>query len=330
MSMVRWNLVGGVLAALVLALLTLTVQAQLRVMPVVGFLGLAAPGSEPILEDAFRRGLKENGFVDGKNVTLEFRSVENRYDLLSATLTDLVRRKVAVIVAGTDPAAVAAKSATHGVPTVFLIGGDPVAMGLVTSLQRPGTNFTGMTGLNALLLPKKLELLHQVTPSGKHIAALVNPVNSNAETLSEIMYAAARTLGLQLHIVHAASESDFEKAFAAIANMQSVGVLIGGDPFFISRNKELAALALRHAVPAISHYREFAIAGGLMSYGGTLEENYHFAGIYAGRILNGEKPANLPVMQTTKAELVINLKTAQALGLTIPKELLQRADEVIQ
>jgi putative ABC transport system substrate-binding protein len=318
--------------ALALSLLAapLGARAQQPPIPLIGFLRITAPGTAPDFDAAFRQGLSDSGFFEGKNVAIESRWVDHRYDLLPATLADLVRRHVAVIVVTTDPAALAAKTVTPSVPIVFTIGGDPVEMGLVASIRRPSGNLTGVTGLNATLLPKKLELLHELVPAASNIAALVNPANPNAETLSKAMQTAARDLGLQLHVLHAANEDDFNRVFATLVQLRSGGLLIGGDPFFISRNNQLAALALRHAVPTISHYREFATAGGLMSYGGRLVDLYRPAGVYVGRILKGEKPADLPVQQSTKVDLVINLKTAKALGLTIPPSVLARTDEVIQ
>ena len=264
----------------------LAARAQHPAIPVIGFLGNMAPGKAPQLEAAFRQGLSESGFVEGMNVAIESRWVGDRYDLLPAVLTDLVRQRVALIVVTTDTAALAAKTAAAGVPIVFAIGGDPVEMGLVASMNRPGGNLTGVTGLNAALLPKKLELLHELLPAATNIAALVNPANPNAEALSKAMHAAARTLGLQLHVLRAVNEGDFDRVFATLVELRSEGLLIGGDPFLISRERQLAALALRHAVPTISNYRDFATAGGLMSYGGRRAEDlFRPAGIYAGRIL---------------------------------------------
>jgi putative tryptophan/tyrosine transport system substrate-binding protein len=319
------GLIGGTLAAW-----PFSARAQQSAMPVIGVLALTAPAKEPQYDAVFRQGLGESGFVEGKNVAIEYRWVDDRYDLLPAMLTDLVRQRVSVLVASTDPAAIAAKTIGLSIPIVFIVGGDPVQMGLVTSMNRPGANFTGTTVLNAGLLPKRLEFLHEVSPAATNFAALVNPANPNADTLSKAMLAAASTLGLQLHILSASTESDFEKVFATVAELRCGGLLIGGDPFFIGRDQQLGALTLRYAVPAITQYRDFAKGGGLMSYGGIRADVYRQAGVYAGRVLKGEKPADLPVFQATKVELVINLKTAKALGLTIPPTLLARADEVIE
>jgi putative ABC transport system substrate-binding protein len=305
-------------------------RAQQAAMPVIGVLALTAPAREPQYDAAFRHGLGETGFVEGNNVAIEYRWVDDRYDLLPAMLTDLVRQQVSVLVASTDPAAFAAKTMGLSIPIVFIVGGDPVQMGLVASVNRPGGNFTGATVLNAGLLPKRLEFLHEVVPAATNFAALVNPANPNADTLSEAMQAAASTLGLQLHIFHASTELDFEKVLATLAEHRYGGLLFGGDPFFIGRDQQLGALTLRHAVPAITQYRDFAKGGGLMSYGGIRADVYRQAGVYAGRVLKGEKPADLPVFQATKVELVINLKTAKVLGLTVPPTLLARADEVIE
>jgi putative tryptophan/tyrosine transport system substrate-binding protein len=307
-----------------------TARAQQVSKRVIGFLNFTPPDKTPDLVGAFRQGLSESGFTEDQNVEIEYRWVDDRYDLLPEVLGDLAGRHVAVIVVSTDPGALVAKKVAAAIPIVFQIGGDPVEMGLVASLGRPGGNLTGMTGMNAALLPKKLELLHQLAPASTDIAALVNPANRNAETLSKELREAAAALGLQLHILHAANEADFNKVFATLVQLRPGGLVIGGDPFFIGRNEELARLALRHAVPTISHYREFATAGGLMSYGGRLADNYHQLGVYVARILKGERPADLPVQQSTKAELVINLKTAKALGIDVPPSLLARADEVIE
>jgi putative tryptophan/tyrosine transport system substrate-binding protein len=244
--------------------------------------------------------------------------------------TDLVRRQVTVIATGGSPAALAAKAATTTIPIVFQAGVDPVAMGLVGSLNRPSGNLTGVTTLGSELGPKRLELLHDLVPTATNIAMLVNPTNPDAETQSRGAQAAANALGLQLHVLHASAERDFDTVFATLFKLRPSALVIGADPFFISRREQIGALALRHAVPAIYQFREFAAAGGLMSYGSSLADSVHLAGIYTGRILKGEKPADLPVQQSTKVELIINLKTAKALGLTVPLALLTRADEVIE
>ena len=256
-------------------------------MPVVGFLSSESPDGYADRVRAFRQGLSETGYVEGRNVAIEYRWAEGHYDRLPAMAADLVRRQVAVIVANT-PAAPAAKAATTTIPD-RLFGGDPVAAGLVASLNRPGGNLTGVTTLNVELGPKRLELLHELVPTATVIALLVNPTNPNAETLSRDLQAAARTLGLQLHVLHASTERDFDTAFATLAQLRAGALVIGPDAFFNSRSEQLAALAVRHAVPAIFQYREFAAAGGLMSYGGSITDAYRLVGVYTGRILKGEK-----------------------------------------
>jgi putative ABC transport system substrate-binding protein len=248
---------------------------------------------------------------------------------LPALAVDLVRRQPRVIIAN-GPAAVAAKAATTTIPIVFYSGGDPVEQGLVASLNRPGGNLTGVTTLNTAVGPKRLELLHELVPTASTIALLVHPTGPNAETLSRDLQAAASTLGLQLHLLHASTDRDFDSVFATLGQLRDVALVIGNDAFFTARVEQLAALAIRYAVPANYQFREFAVAGGLMSYGANLADAWHLMGVYTGRILKGEKPADLPIVQPTKFELIINLKTAKALGLTIPETLLATADEVIQ
>jgi putative ABC transport system substrate-binding protein len=307
-------------------------RAQQPAMPVVGFLSSAGTAQAFAARLAvFRQGLQESGYREGQNVAIEYRWAEDQVDRLPALAADLVQRRVSVIAAVSGPAARAAKAATATIPIVFQLGNDPVAVGLVASLNRPGGNITGVTTLSVELGPKRLELLHEVAPTATTIAVLVNPDNVTAfETQSRDMQAAARSLGLQLHVLHASAERDLDTVFASLVQLRAGGLAIGGDAFLNSQSEQLAALALRHAVPAIHQPREFAAAGGLMSYGGSPTESYRLAGVYIGRILKGEKPADLPVQQVTKVELVINVKTAKALGLTVPLALLTRADEVIE
>jgi putative ABC transport system substrate-binding protein len=299
-------------------------------MPVVGFLGTRASGDDPQLLTAFRSGLKEVGYVEGQNVAMEYRFAENQYDRLPVLAADLVRRQVAVIVAN-GPAAKAAKEATPTIPIAFVAGFDPVEVGLVASMSRPGGNITGVSILDVELGPKRLQLLHELAPTATIIAALVNPTDpARAETTSKELQAAARTLGLQLHVLHASTDRDFDTVFARLVELRAGGLVIGGEPFFNSRSEQLGALTLRHAMPTIYQLRAFAAAGGLVSYGGSLTDAYRQVGIYTGRLLKGEKPADLPVQQSTKVEMVINLKTAKMFGLTVPQSLLGRADEVIE
>jgi putative ABC transport system substrate-binding protein len=309
----------------------ITARAQQPAVPAIGFLGSESPDLWTTRVRAFRRGLSEAGYVDGQNVAIEYRWAEGRYDRLPALAGDLVRQQVTVIAApGSTPGALAAKAATTTIPIVFGTGADPVAMGLVASLNRPGGNLTGVTALTVEVLPKQLEFLHALLPTATIIVLIVNPTNPNAETESRDLQAAARILGLQLHILHASTERDFDAAFATSVKLRAGGLVIGADQFFNSRSEGLAALALHHAVPAIYQSREFAAAGGLMSYGSSTTDTFHLAGVYTGRVLKGEKPADLPVQQATKVELIINLKTAKALGVTVPLALLTRADEVIE
>ncbi len=309
----------------------LAARAQQAAMPVIGFLNSATPAGATFAARvaAFHQGLREVGYVENQNVTIEYRWAEGNYDRLPVLAADLVRRPVDVIVAN-GVAALTAKTATATLPIVFLIAGDPIALGLVTSLNRPGGNITGVTNLNVEIGPKRLELLHEVVPTATTMALLVNPSSANAEPLSREAQAAARMLGVQLHVLHASSEGEIDAAFANVARLRAGALVIGTDAFFNARSEQLAALAVHHAVPAIFQYREFAAAGGLMSYGGSFTDDYRHAAVYAGRILKGEKPADLPVQQSTKAELIINLKAATALGLTVPLPLLGRADEVIE
>jgi putative ABC transport system substrate-binding protein len=319
------TLLGGV------AMWPIAARAQQPPMPVVGFLRNTAATGSAHLVAAFLQGLKEAGFVEGRNVAIEYRWADNQTDRLPALAADLVRRQVTAIVAAAIPAALAAKAATTTIPIVFETGADPVEIGLVASLSRPGGNLTGVTTLNVELGPKRLELLHEVVPTTRSIALLVNPASPvNAARLSTDTQTAARAFGLQLNVLHASTERDFDAVFASLIQLRAGALVIGNDAFFLSRSEQLAALTARHAVPTIFAYREFAVAGGLMSYGGSLTDAYRLTGVYTGRILKGEKPVDLPVQQSTKVELFINLKTAKTLGLTFPITLLGRADEVIE
>jgi putative ABC transport system substrate-binding protein len=304
-------------------------RAQQPAMPVIGVLIRGTADDTKNYRVPFLQGLKEAGYVEGQNVVVEYRYAENE-DRLPALAADLVRRRVAVIAAGGTPAALAAKAATAIIPIVTTTGGDPVALGLVASLNRPGANVTGSAVLTAELAPKRLQLLHELIPSAAVFGVLVDPAFAATPSIIADLQAAARTLGLQLVVVNARTDSDLETAFASFSQRHVGAVLVSGSAFFSGRMEQLAALAARHALPSISQFREFVLAGGLMSYGGSRGYFNRQAGIYAGRILNGEKPADLPVQQITKIDLVINLKTAKALGLTIPETLLATADEVIQ
>jgi len=280
---------------------------------------------------AFHQGLKDTGFVEGRNVAIEYRWAHGQYDRLPALAADLVRRQVAVIAAtGGIPSALAAKAATSTIPIVFVAGSDPIKFGVVSNLNRPDSNITGLTVFTSELVPKRLELLHEVAQTATTIALLVNPTNTVTETVVRDLQEAARTLGLQLQVVHASAEADFDKVFAALEQLRASALVIGTDTFFDGQSERLAALAVHHAVPTIYQTREFAAAGGLMSYGGSLPDAYRKAGAYVGRVLKGERPADLPIMQSTKVELIINLRTAKVLGLNVPVPLLARADEVIE
>jgi putative ABC transport system substrate-binding protein len=306
-------------------------RAQQKAMPVIGYLGNTSLDPNAPFMAAFRQGLSETGYVEGQNVTIEYRWAEGHYDLLPALAADLVARKVDAIVAGGgSTGALAAKSATSTIPIVFVVGGDLVAAGLVASLARPGGNLTGFSIFGSELNPKRLELLCELVPQAHVIALLVNPNNAAAERQIKDVQEAGRTKGVQLRVLKASTESEIDPAFASLIQLQAGALLVGSDPIFFSRRNQLVALTSRHAVPAIYEWREFTAAGGLISYGPSLTGTWRQVGVYAGKILKGAKPADLPVQQPTTFELVVNLKTAKALGLTVPQLLLATADDVIE
>jgi putative tryptophan/tyrosine transport system substrate-binding protein len=304
-------------------------HAQQKAMPVIGFLDATSGPPTPFMA-AFHQGLSEAGYVEGQSVKIEHRWAEGHYDRLPALAADLVGRKVDLIVTLAVAPTRAAKSATSTIPIVFMGVGDPVGFGLVASLARPGGNLTGFSNMATELMPKRLELLSELVPQAGVIALLVNPNNPTAERVIREVQEAARTKGVQLPILKAGTEGEIETAFASLVQLQAGAIVVAADPFFASRREQFVALASRHAVPAISMWRDFAAAGGLISYGINNIAAFRQFGIYAGKILNGAKPVDLPVQQPTKFELVINLKTANALGLTIPESFLARADEVIE
>jgi putative ABC transport system substrate-binding protein len=322
-----FTLIGG--AAVSPLLWPLAARAQ-QTMPVIGFLGAPSASGWARYVTAFLQGLGEAGYVEGRNVAIEYRWAEGKYNRLPAMAADLVQRRVSVIAAATTPAVLAAKAATSTIPIVFVTISNPVQIGLVASLSRPGGNMTGATQLDVEIGPKLLELLHEVVPTATNIALLFNPTNPTIEAQARNLQAAARTLGLSLHVLHAGTEHDIDAAFATLVQRRADGLVIGGDSFFNTRSEQLAALALRHRLPTIYQSRVFAAAGGLMSYGGDAVDVYRLIGVYTGRILKGDKPADLPVLQATKVEMIVNLKTAKALGINVPLPLLGRADEVIE
>jgi len=311
------------------ALTPVAARAQ-QAMPVIGLInGTSAQKYEPQVA-AFRLGLKESGFVDGENVTIEYRWADGDYSRLPELAADLVKRQVAVIVANT-PANIAAKKATDKIPVVFTTASDPVQIGLVTNLNHPGGNVTGVTQLNASLGPKRLELAHELMPAATDLALLVNPNDpARAEKFTHEVGEAAKYLGLQLHVLRAGTEAEIETTLAGIAQTKASALVVGADAFYNANARLLAEASLRNRVPTIYEYTEFTDAGGLMSYGGDIKESYRWAGIYAGRILKGAKPADLPVQQSTTVELIVNLKTAKALGITVPLPLLGRADKIVE
>jgi ABC-type uncharacterized transport system substrate-binding protein len=319
------TLLGGAAAAWPLA-----ARAQQQAMPVIGFLHRASPNTSGEGLGAFRQGLSDAGFVEGRNVAIEFRWAHGQNERLPALAAELVHRDVAVIVAISDSSAVAAKAATSTMPIVFAGGNDPVKLGLVASLNRPGGNITGVVNLNIELGQKRVQLLHELLSKPTVVALLLNPTNPSAEAISNDLEAAARTVGMQSRVLLASTASEIESVVASLTPLQAGALVIGPDAFFMSRSEQLASLTLQQRIPAIFQTREFAAAGGLISYVTNQADQYRQVGLYTGRILKGEKPADLPAQQATKAELIINLKTAKALGLTVPTALLVRADEVIE
>jgi putative tryptophan/tyrosine transport system substrate-binding protein len=306
-----------------------SLRAQQKAVPVIGYLSAGSPDPSAQSLTAFRQGLGETGYVEGQNVAIEYRWAEHHYDRLTGLAADLVERKVDLIATGSMPAALAAKGATSTIPVVFETGIDPVKAGLVASFARPGGNLTGVCMLTAELMPKQFELLSELTHASV-ISLLVNPTSSNAERMISDVQEAAHTKRVRLDILKAATESAIDAAFAGFVQLQAPALLVAPDPFFLSRREQLVALALRDAIPTVYPLREFAASGGLISYGANITAAFRLVGTYAGRVLKGEKPGDLPVQQPTTFELVVNLKTANALGLTVPPSILARADEVIE
>jgi len=320
------NGIAGLLTAWPIA-----ARGQPVALPVVGFLGPGSAESDAYRVTAFKQGLKEAGFVDGQNIKIEYRWAQNNYVALQNLATDLVHERVAVIATSGTPAALAVKAVTKTVPIVFETAADPVQIKLVASLSRPGGNVTGVTQAAEEAAPKRLELLHELLPEARVMALLVNPTAPVlAEPQARDVRAAAQSMGLELRVLGASTESELEAAFAKLPELQARGLVIGGDAFFTSHSKELAALAMRHRVPAVYQWREFAAAGGLMSYGSNVTETHRLVGVYTARILKGDKPADLPVQQATNIELFINLKTAKALGISVPLPLSGRANELFE
>jgi ABC-type uncharacterized transport system substrate-binding protein len=308
----------------------LAARAQQATVPAIGFLSARSPGESASVETAFRKGLSEAGYVEGRNVHIAFRWAEGQYDRLQSLTTDLITRQVAVIAALSTPAALAAKAATTTIPIVFNSGTDPVRLGLVASLNRPGGNVTGITFFTAPLEAKRLGLLRELIPQADLVAVLLNPKYPDADVQLKDVQDATREIGQRTLMLTATTDAEIDSAFAALAQQRVGALMVGADPFFDVRRERIVALARRHDVPTIYHLREYVVAGGLLSYGASLVDSYRQVGIYTGRILNGVKPTDLPAMRPTKFELVINLRTAQALGLDVPPTLLARADEVIE
>jgi putative tryptophan/tyrosine transport system substrate-binding protein len=320
------TLLGGTAAAW-----PFSARAQQPAMPVVGFLGAGSAESDAFRAAAVQKGLIEAGYVEGRNVAFEYRWAEGQYERLPALAADLVRREVAVIIAiGGNTSAVAAKPATATIPIIFAIGGDPIELGLVTSLNRPGGNVTGVSFLVATLVAKQFEVLHETVQKTASIGYLVNPTTANSATDTKDVLAAAESVGQKLLVVQARTDSELEAAFVTLVQHGAGALVVGGDPFFLSRRAKIVELAARQKVPAIYPLREYAVAGGLLSYGTSITEAHRIAGLYAGQILKGEKPAELPVQQSTKVELIVNLKAAKELGLALPPQIVARADEVIE
>jgi putative ABC transport system substrate-binding protein len=308
----------------------LALRAQQPAMPVIGFLNGASPDSYAPMVTAFRQGLKETGYVEGENVAIEYRWADGHYDRLAALAGDLVHRGVSVIAATSTPADLVAKAATSTIPIVFTTGSDPVQLGLVESLNRPGGNVTGVTQMSLEVEPKQLELAHALVPKATIVAVLVNPNDPRTETMTRDLQAAAITFGLQLNVLGASTEAEIDDVFTTLVQQRAGVLVICPEVFFNSQTEQIAALTIRYSIPAIYQHGEFAAAGGLASYGGSLTDSYRLAGEYTGRILKGEKPADLPVQESTKLELIVNLKTAKALGLEVPLSILGRADQVIE
>jgi putative ABC transport system substrate-binding protein len=320
------TLLGGATVAWPLA-----AHAQQPTMPVIGFINAAAQQDYKRQLAAFLKGLGETGYVEGQNVTIEYRWAEGNNDRLPALAADLVGRQVAVIAATSTPAALAAKAATASVPIVFEVGADPVQLGLVGNLNRPDGNVTGVTQTNVEMTPKRLQLLHELLPAARVMALLVNPANeATTETTTREVLAAARALGIELHVLNANIARDVEAAFTKAVELRAGGMVVSGGPFFFSQTENLAARCLQHAMPTIYQFHRFTAAGGLMSYGSEITDAYRLAGVYTGRVLKGDRPADLPVQQATKVEFIINLRTAKALGINVPNTLIGRADEVIE